>query len=50
MLKFELTLEEINLIGTALGKLPFETVEALIVKLRAQASGQMVKRESPVAE
>ena len=50
MLEFKLTLEEVNLIGAALGKLPFETVEAIIAKLRSQAQEQMIKRESPETE
>ncbi len=50
MLELKLTVEEINLIGAALGKLPFETVEAIILKLRTQIQEQLVKRESPKSE
>ncbi len=40
-LKLEVTVEEGNLITTALGKLPFESVFALIQKLQAQAAPQL---------
>ncbi len=41
MLTFTLTIEEANLITTALGKLPYEAVEAIILKLRTQAAPQL---------
>ena len=50
-LKFELSLEEANLIVGALMKLPMETVEKLVSKLRAQAQPQLEEEaEAPKKE
>lgn len=46
MLKFELTLEEANMVLTALGKAPFEAVAGLINKLQQQAQPQMAALEA----
>ena len=46
MLKFELTLDEANLILAALGKAPFEQVAGLIGKLREQAQPQLPALEA----
>ena len=44
MIKLEgLSIEEINLILTGLGKLPFEDVNELIIKLQNQAQAQIAK-------
>lgn len=40
-LKFEVSMEEANLLIAALAKQPFETVAGLIQKLQQQAQGQM---------
>jgi len=39
----ELTLEEINIIMGMLGRQPYEQVESLITKIRAQALPQLPK-------
>ena len=49
MLKFELTLDEANLILAALGKAPFEQVAGLIGKLREQAQPQLPALEAAQA-
>lgn len=41
MFQFELTLDEANTILAALGKAPFETVAALIGKIKQQAEAQL---------
>lgn len=41
----ELTLEEINAIMAMLGRQPYEQVEGLIAKIRAQAIPQLPKAE-----
>lgn len=41
MIKLELTVEEVNLALSALAKQPFETVAALIEKVRSQAISQV---------
>lgn len=41
MFQFELTLDEANLVLAALGKAPFETVAALIGKIKQQAEPQL---------
>ena len=41
----ELTLEEINAIMAMLGRQPYEQVEGLIAKIRAQAIPQLPKSE-----
>ena len=46
MLKFELTLDEANLILAALAKAPFEQVAGLIGKLREQAQPQLPALEA----
>ena len=42
---FDVTPEEANLIGAALGKQPYEVVAALIAKLTKQASEQAQQAE-----
>jgi len=53
-LTFALTHDEINFIGQALGKLPYENVAALIMKLQIQAAQQaaqaQVATEAPAEE
>jgi hypothetical protein len=46
MLKFELTLDEANLVLAALGKAPFEQVAGLIGKMREQAQPQLPALEA----
>ena len=46
MLKFELTLEETNLILGALGKQSFEVVAPVIQKIQAQAQPQLPALEA----
>jgi len=41
---FDVTPEEANLIGAALGKQPYEVVAALIAKLTQQANEQNAKQ------
>jgi len=41
---FDVTPEEANLIGAALGKQPYEAVAALIAKLTQQASVQQAQQ------
>jgi hypothetical protein len=45
MLKFELSVEETNLILTSLGKMSYEQVAALINKIQAQAVPQLPREE-----
>jgi hypothetical protein len=47
MLKFELTIEEANVILSALAKEPFQTVAELIGKLRNQAQPQIDSQNAP---
>lgn len=57
-LKFEVSMEEANLLIAALAKQPFEAVAGLIQKLQGQAqsqmapapSGEIPKAEMPKAE
>lgn len=49
MLKFELTLDEANMILAALGKAPFEAVAGLITKLQQQAQPQLPALEAAAA-
>lgn len=50
MLKFELSLEEANIILASLGKMPYESVAGLIAKLQKQAAPQLAEQnESPDA-
>jgi hypothetical protein len=46
MLKFELTLDEANMVLSALGKAPFEAVAGLITKLQQQAQPQLPALEA----
>jgi hypothetical protein len=46
MLKFELTLNEANLILGSLGKQPFDTVASLITKIQQQAQPQLPALEA----
>ena len=52
MLKFELSVEEANLVLGALAKAPFEQVAGLITKLREQAQPQLTAQQEsqPTAE
>ena len=50
MLKFELTLDEANLVLAALGKAPFEQVAGLITKMREQAQPQLADLQAQQAE
>jgi hypothetical protein len=49
MLKFELSIDDANLILAALGKAPFEQVAGLIGKLREQAQPQLAGLEAEAA-
>jgi len=50
-LKFEVSMEEGNLLIAALAKQPFETVAGLIQKLQSQAQAQLAPpAETPKAE
>lgn len=42
-MKFELTPQEVDLIGAALGKFPMEQVEPLVTKLREQFKAELEK-------
>lgn len=42
--------QEINLVGAALGKLPFEAVASLVAKLQQQVNDQQKVDEAPVAK
>jgi hypothetical protein len=46
-MQFEVTVEEANLIVTALAKQPFEAVAALIQKLQAQGKQQLETQKEP---
>lgn len=46
MLKFELTLNEANLVLNALGKQPFDAVAPLITKIQQQAQPQLPALEA----
>lgn len=50
MLKFELSLEETNIILGSLGKQPFETVASVIQKIQQQAQPQLPALEKAAAE
>lgn len=50
MLKFELSIDEANLILAALGKAPFEQVAGLVGKLREQAAPQLQAAQAAQAE
>lgn len=50
MFKFELTLEEANLVLAALGKAPFEQVAGLITKIKEQAMPQLAEVEAAQAK
>lgn len=56
MLKFELTLNEANLVLAALGKAPYDQVSGLIQKIQQQAQPQLpaleaqMKAEAEAAE
>ena len=47
MLKFEVSMEEANLLIAALAKQPFEAVAGLITKLQGQAQTQMAANQPP---
>ena len=47
MINLDLTVEQVNLILVALSKLPYETVQALIPNIQAQAQAQI---DQPQAE
>ena len=49
MLKFELTLNEANLILGSLGKQPFDSVATLITKIQQQAQPQLPALEAAAA-
>ena len=44
-MKFELTVEEANLVLTALGRMPYESVFQLINNMQQQAQNQIDKPE-----
>jgi hypothetical protein len=45
----ELTIEEINLILVALGKLPLENTLALFTKIKSQAESQLQQKQESVS-
>lgn len=47
MLKFELSLDEAQIVLVGLSKLPYEAVAGLIDKLKAQAAPQIQPAEAP---
>lgn len=49
MFKFELTLDEANLILAALGKAPFDQVAGLIGKIKEQAQPQLERVQAEMA-
>lgn len=49
-MKFELTPEEVNTIGTALGQMPFNQVIGLVNKLQQQIKDQEPKAEPVESE
>ena len=49
MFKFELTLDEANLILAALGKAPFDQVAGLIGKIKEQAQPQLERVQAELA-
>ena len=50
MFNFELTLEEANLVLGSLGKQPYDTVAALIMKIKQQAEPQIPRVQKEVEE
>jgi hypothetical protein len=44
-MKFEFTIEEVNLIMAALGRMPYEAVFQMIENIRQQAGSQLPKQE-----
>jgi hypothetical protein len=44
-MKFDLTLNEINVIMHALGQLPYASVFELVTKIREQAQAQIVQQQ-----
>jgi hypothetical protein len=46
MIKLELSLEEINVVLAALGRMPYESVAALIPKIQQQGQAQLQKEET----
>lgn len=50
MFEFKLSLEEANLILSALGKAPFEQVAGLIGNIRQQAEPQLARVQQEMAE
>lgn len=50
MIKIELTVDEVNGVLAALGKVPYELSYALIEKIKAQAIPQLAPEPSPQQE
>jgi hypothetical protein len=48
-IKFELSIDEVNLILEALGEQPFKTVFALVARLQNQARGQLAEGAAAAA-
>ena len=46
-LKLDLTLQEVQLVGHALGKLPYEAVAGLFAKIQKQVTEQQSGTERP---
>lgn len=44
---FDVTPEEVNLIGAALGKMPYDAVSGLVVKLSKQLAEQQAASQQP---
>lgn len=49
MFKFELTLDEANMVLAALGKAPFDQVAGLIGKIKEQAQPQLERVQAEIA-
>ena len=47
MIKIELSIEEINVVLAALGRMPYEAVAGLIPKIQQQGQEQLQKEETP---
>jgi len=49
-MKFEFTLEELNLIMAGLGRMPYESVFQLVENIRKQAGPQLPQQPAPTDE
>jgi hypothetical protein len=49
-MKFEFTIDEVNVIMASLGKAPYESVFQLVEKIREQAAPQIQQQSAPAPE